>query len=314
MSDHCPAPKRPSLNYHLFAHAQVADDLRHLITDISRAIKYISYAIQTTEIGLAGTVNQFGEEQQKLDVLSDSLFHQYLCESRVVSSYVSEEQDAMVELDSHAPYSVVYDPLDGSSLIDANFSIGSIVGIYKKGDVVGRTPSEQVASFYALYGPRTLFVYAAQNGVHAFILNDVGEFILLEEHMGIGDTAKNYSPGNLRAVNDNPGYRSMINQWFDDELTLRYSGCMVADIHHILAKGQGVFTNVGGSAYPDGKLRHVMECGPLAHIAHQAGGAATDGTQNLLKKKITSIDQRTPIILGSKNEVQRVGAALLETS
>ena len=131
MKNLCPARTRPSLNLHLFEDAKAPDDLRHLINDISRAGKYISYAIKTTEAGLAGDVNQFGEEQQKLDVLSDDIVRELLCESKLVSTFISEEQPEIIELEKDAPYSVVFDPLDGSSLIEANFSIGSIFGIYK---------------------------------------------------------------------------------------------------------------------------------------------------------------------------------------
>ena len=310
MKNLCPARTRPSLNLHLFEDAKAPDDLRHLINDISRAGKYISYAIKTTEAGLAGDVNQFGEEQQKLDVLSDDIVRELLCESKLVSTFISEEQPEIIELEKDAPYSVVFDPLDGSSLIEANFSIGSIFGIYKGGNVLGKKPKEQVAALYILYGPRTVLVYTTGNGVHMFILNDVGEFILLEKNMGIADDAKNYSPGNLRALDDNPGYKKAMDRWLTEHMTLRYSGCMVADIHHILSKGQGVFSNVGGAKYPDGKLRLPFECGPFAFLIEQAGGIATDGKMPIMEKTIDSIDQRTPIIIGSKNEVDKISKML----
>ncbi|MDD5469942.1 MAG: fructose-1,6-bisphosphatase [Candidatus Peribacteraceae bacterium] len=305
-----PARTRSSLNRHLFDDAQVPDALRHLLVDISRAAKYISYAIQTTEAGLAGAVNQFGEEQQKLDVLSDDIVREFLCENHLVSTYVSEEQKEVIELEASAPYSVVFDPLDGSSLIEANFAIGSIFGVYEGNTVIGKKPREQVAALYILYGPRTVLVYTTGHGVHMFILNDVGEFILLEENMGVADDAKNYSPGNLRALDDNPGYKKTMDRWLAEHMTLRYSGCMVADIHHILSKGQGVFTNVGGSKYPEGKLRLPFECGPFAFLMEQAGGMATDGTQPIMEKTIESVDQRTPLIIGSKNEVERIVAMM----
>lgn len=297
---------RPSLNGHLYESGQIPDALRHLIVDISRACKYISYAIQTTEAGLSGSVNQFGEQQQKLDVLSDDIFRQFLCESHLVRSYISEEQREVIELEDDAPYSVVFDPLDGSSLIEANFAIGSIVGIYEGGDLIGRKPKQQVAALYMLYGPRTVLVYTTKHGVHMFLLNDVNEYVLLETNMGVADDAKNYSPGNLRALADNAGYKRVMDRWLDTQLTLRYSGCMVADIHHILSKGQGVFMNVGGSKYPEGKLRLAFECGPFALLMEQAGGGASDGVQPILEKTIAKIDQRTPLIIGSKNEVERV--------
>lgn len=301
----CPIPTQISLNTHLYEKGKVGDDLRHLIVDIARSAKYIQSAIRTTQAGLSGTKNTFGEEQLKLDVVSDDIIRQHLCESHLVASFASEEHKNVIELDPKAPFSVVYDPLDGSSLVEVNFAIGSIFGIYKGSKIIGRTPREQVAAVYVLYGPRTILVYSTGNGVHQFLLDDVGEFILLREFLGISDEAKNYSPGNLRAVNENEGYRKLMQLWLTEELTLRYSGCMVADIHHVFSKGQGIFTNVGGNTYPEGKLRLVFECGPFAYLAEHAGGAASDGSHAILDKKITAIDQRTPIIIGSKDEVKR---------
>jgi fructose-1,6-bisphosphatase I len=304
-SPYCPVPQRVSLNAHLFR-AQAPDDLRHLVNDIARATKYIHFAIRTTEAGLAGTMNQFGEDQEKLDVLSDEIIRQHLCESQLVASFSSEEMENVVELDSKAPYSVVFDPLDGSSLVDVNFAIGSIFGVYAGKDIIGRKPREQVAALYVLYGPRTLLVYSIGKGVHEFILNEVGEFTLLRENLGVADKTKNYSPGNLRAVIDTPAYREMINLWLDEKMTLRYSGCMVADIHHILSKGQGIFTNIGGSKYPQGKLRLVFECGPFSFLMAQAGGLSSNGRDEILDLRINESDQRTPIIIGSREEVERV--------
>lgn len=299
-----------SLNSHLFSVSKANDDLRHLILDIARAAKYIQWAIRTTETGLAGSRNQFGEDQVKLDVLSDDIIRSHLTESRLVHSFVSEEQDQEIKLDADAPFSVVYDPLDGSSLVDVNFAVGSIFGVYKNGSVIGKKPRDQVAALYVLYGPRTTLTYSTGEGVHEFLLNDVGEFVLLREFVTIEPDAKNYSPGNLRAIKDNPAYGETMNRWLRDELTLRYSGCMVADVHHIFSKGQGVFTNVGGKKYPDGKLRLVFECGPLAFLALHAGGKASDGTQLILDKSIGALDQRTPIIIGSAHEVDRTSAEL----
>ncbi len=299
--------ERLSLNAHLYRVSKVHDDLRHLILDIARAAKYIQFAIRTTEAGLAGSHNQFGEEQIKLDVLSDQIISAHLKESKLASCFVSEEQEDIVELEMDAPYSVVFDPLDGSSLVDVNFAVGSIFGIYQGSSIIGRTSRELKAALYIIYGPRTLLVYSAGNGVHEFILNDVGEFVLLREFLGVSDTAKNYSPGNLAAIGDNPGYAAVVDSWLKNaKMTMRYSGCMASDCHHVLSKGQGIFTNVGGAKYPDGKLRLVFECGPFAYLMEQAGGAASDGTMAILDKAITDIDQRTPLIIGSKNEVMRV--------
>lgn len=300
---------RPSLNEHLLR-AGAPDALRHLMLDIARAAKYIQFSLRTTEAGLAGKKNQFGEEQQKLDVLSDDIIAHHLKESGFVASFCSEERDQIVELDSMAPYSVAFDPLDGSSLVDANFAIGSIFGIYGGNTFIGRTPRHQVAAMYALYGPRTLFVYAASDGAHMFILNEVGEFILLRENLGIADDAKTFSPGNLSAANDTAAFAATLQLWISEEMTLRYSGCMVADVHHILSKGQGIFANVAGGKYPQGKLRLLFECGPFAHIVEQAGGKASTGAAAVLDTTITSVDQRSPIIIGSQKEVKRLEEAL----
>lgn len=302
----CPTPERQSLNAHLYNVSKASDDLRHLILDIARAAKYINYAIRTTDTGLAGSRNQFGEDQVKLDVLSDDIIRQHLCESNLTASFGSEEQDDIIELDPSLPFSVVYDPLDGSSLVDVNFAIGSIFGIYAGAQVLNRTPREQVAALYVLYGPRTLLTYSTGNGVHQFFLNEVGEFTLLREFIGIGDEAKTYSPGNLRAVNDTEQYKRMMDIWLSEESTLRYSGCMVADVHHIISKGQGIFTNIGGSKYPQGKLRLAFECGPFAYLVEQAGGKASDGVNSVLDRPIRTLDERTPLIIGSKVEVDRV--------
>jgi fructose-1,6-bisphosphatase len=157
----CRIPDRVSLNWHLRNSVKVPDALRHLIIDVSRAARDIRYALQTSQGGLSGGTNQFGETQLKLDIYANNTFQQYLCESGTVCCVASEENDAIIELSHDAPYSVVYDPLDGSSLVDANFAIGSIFGIYPGSEIIGRAPREQVAAGYVLYGPRTILVTTA---------------------------------------------------------------------------------------------------------------------------------------------------------
>ena len=297
---------RESLNSHLYDKG-VSHDLRHLINDIARAGKYGHNAIRTTDLGLAGSENQFGEDQLKLDVLSNNIIKDHLNESHLVHSFASEEEAALSCLQKEGKYTVVFDPLDGSSLVDANLAIGSIFGIYNKADdLMGMKPRDQVAALYLVYGPRTILVYCCGMGVHAFFLNDVGEFVLLEENLMMRDEVKTYAPGNLRAVADTPNYRKMMDMWMNEGLTLRYSGGMVPDIHHMLIKGAGIFTNIGGSKYPKGKLRLLFECGPFAYIMEAAGGASSDGEKSVLDVVITDMDQRTPFIVGAKKEVKRV--------
>ncbi len=245
-------------------------------------------------------------------MLSNNIIKEELSESRLVSSYASEEEsDGLQTLIPDAPFTVVFDPLDGSSLVDANLAIGSIFGIYEsKGKLLGKTPRDQVAALYLVYGPRTILVYSTGKGVHAFYLNEVGEFILLQKDLTMKDEVKTYAPGNLRAVVDTPAYRKMMNLWLDEGHTLRYSGGMVPDIHHMLIKGAGIFTNIGGSKYPKGKLRLLFECGPFAYLMEQAGGSSSDGTKSVLDVKIEDLDQRTPLIIGAKKEVKRVAEIL----
>lgn len=302
----CTLPSRVSLNQHLFT-SGTPDKLRHLINDIARAGKYVENAIRTTDLGLAGSSNTFGEEQLKLDVLSNKIIKEQLCESRLVASFCSEEEsEQMMGLVPDAPFTLVFDPLDGSSLVDCNLAIGSIFGIYEAGSPIGKTPRDQVAALYLVYGPRTILVYSAGKGVHAFFLNEVGEFVLLQKNLTMTDDVKTYAPGNLRAVVDTPNYRKMMDTWMNEAHTLRYSGGMVPDIHHMLIKGAGIFTNIGGSKYPNGKLRLLFECGPFAYIMEQAGGGASNGEKSVLDVEINDLDQRTPLIIGAKKEVERV--------
>jgi fructose-1,6-bisphosphatase I len=301
-----PSSDDGTLNAHLYHHAKVSDDLRHLIMAIGKAAKYIQFAIRTTDVGLAGTHNQFGEAQLKLDIASDEIIQQHLRESALVASMASEEHPDVISVDPKAPFSVVYDPLDGSSLFDVNFAIGSIFGIYEGAEILGRKPREQVAALYVIYGPRTLLVYSTGDKAHMFVLNDVGEFVLFKENISIEDKATTMSPGNIGALKTNPGYQKAMQRWIDNGYTLRYSGCMVSDVHHVISKGQGVFTNLGDVKRPLGKLRLAFECGPFAYIVEHAGGASSDGSMSLLDKLIENVDQRTPIIIGSKSEVQAV--------
>lgn len=307
----CPTPSVISLNYHL-RKAGAPDHLRHLVVDIARASKYIVEKVWHGTTEKAGSENVFGEEQVKLDVLSNTIIEQHLCENDLVCCYASEEESEIVELHPNAPYSVVFDPLDGSSLVDANFAIGTIVGIYEGKEILGRKPREMVAALYVLYGPRTTLTYSlgGGKGVHQFVLNDIGEFVLDKEFLGVGDDAKVYAPGNISAAAEVPAYMNLITEWIKEKKTLRYSGCMVPDVHHILVKGNGVFCNLGGAKYPNGKLRLAFECGPFAYLIEEAGGASSTGKGSVLDVVLEKIDQRVPIIVGSRNEVERVARVM----
>ncbi|MCK5611877.1 fructose-1,6-bisphosphatase, partial [Candidatus Pacearchaeota archaeon] len=204
-------------------------------------------------------------------------------------------------------YSVAYDPLDGSSLVETNLSIGSIFAIYEGEGFIGRTGREMVAAVNVVYGPRTTLLYTMGKGTHEFTLNDVGEFTLTQENLQLKDVARNFAPGNLRAANINDKYRKLLNYWMDEEYTLRYSGGMAADINHILKKGQGIFTYPPNPPkYPDGKLRLLFECNPFSFLVEQAGGSSSNGEIDILDMKVEDWHQRTPIYIGSKKAVEKV--------
>jgi len=305
------------LDSHLYE-AGISDKLRHLIMYIARAGKYINYALQTGDLGLAGSSNLFGEEQLALDVLADKIIEENLMVCRLVATAMSEEKEVAVKCkcegdECQTMYSVAYDPLDGSSLIETNLAVGSIFSIFKGKDFIGRTGRDQVGALYMVYGPRTTLVYTIGKGVHEFTLNDVGEFHMTNENFKLSETSKHFAPGNLRAGNKNEKYRELINSFIRDEYTLRYSGGMVPDINHMLTKGEGIFTYpTNPPRYPEGKLRLLFECNPFSFLIEQAGGAASNGEIDIMDIKIEELHQRTPIYLGSKKEVEKTVKALAE--
>lgn len=278
---------------------------------IPEAVKQIRAAISKQGGELAGSENVYGEKQLALDVQANQIVLDVLKESGLVASAASEEMEEVIEFQpsaiSHLPsdfFTVVFDPLDGSSLVDVNFAVGSIFGIYPAGNLIGKTGDEQLAACYAVYGPHTTFVLTFKKSTHEFRLADDGNFYLTKENLRIAEESKYFAPGNLRAAAEREDYLKLVNEWIKRGLTLRYSGGMVPDINHILLKGSGVFTYPGYSKAPQGKLRLLFECNPFALLVEQAGGAATDGKNRILSKQITELHQRTPIFIGSKQTVE----------
>ncbi len=281
-------------------------DLRHLIVKIAVTAKYVHHAMQTGDLGLAGTSNMYGEAQLALDVLANQLFVKELEDSHYTTRLASEEmeEEHSIPSEKRGKYAVVFDPLDGSSLVNANLAIGSIFGIYESNDIIGLKGDQQVASLIVVYGPRLTLIYTTKNGVHECILNAVGEFIVSRENITLDKKAKNFSPGNLRAVVSEKKYAALMDHWMKNQYTLRYSGGMVPDINHILLKEQGIFAYPGYDKLPEGKLRLLYECAPMALLIEQAGGLATNGKRRILDIPIERLDQKTPIFIGSADEVK----------
>jgi len=301
-------------------------ELSQLLRDIGLAAKIISREVNkagiTNLLGVDGSKNVHGESVKRLDLFADQQLISALDRSMITCMVISEENDGIVRLNSEGGKYIVYmDPLDGSSNIDVNVSIGSIFSIYMRQPRFDRKLVEddalqpgvrQVAAGYVLYGSSTIMVYTTGLGVSSFTLDpSIGEFILSEDNFKIP------KEGNIYSINE-----GSYNSWADglkkyikycqveDEstnrpYTARYIGSMVADLHRTLIKG-GIFIYPASTRYPQGKLRLMYECNPLSFIIEQAGGTAIDGKGRIMEKKPESIHERSPIYIGSPENVKKV--------
>ena len=290
------------LRRHLRAQ-DIPDDLVHLICEIAEASKYVINAVRTGDLGVAGTSNLYGEEQLALDVLSDRIIKKRLIHSGVVCNMVSEEMDEIFHVSDEraGKYSVAYDPLDGSSLVDVNLAVGTIVSIYEGCDLM-QEGSRQVAAMYVLYGPRVSMVYTVGKGVNEFTMNHLNEFTLTRENVTMEPAGDIYSPGGQRNKYL-PGVEKYVQHLEEKGAKLRYSGGFVPDINQVLMKGKGLFMYPMLNGSPNGKLRLLYELNPMAYIIEQAGGAASTGTCRILDIKPESLDQRAPIFIGCSEDV-----------
>ncbi len=295
---------------HFLREKGVSNEVRSLLYHIARSIKYINFTIRAGNTGKCGSENSFGESQVAMDVLADDIIAEELKRSELARLVVSEERENVLEFDApRGDFLVAYDPLDGSSLVNVNCSIGSIFGIWDNAkDILGSKVDENfVASCYAVYGPRITFVIAIKDkGVHEFELNDVGEFILVEEGLKLETDSKYFAPGNLRCCSEDPKFKSWVDDCIMSGKTLRYSGGMVPDLNHILLKGNGIFAYPRHSEYPEGKLRLLFECAPFAFVFREAGGIALnqDG-EDILDTIVKDYHQTSPIFIGSEDAVKK---------
>ncbi|RLB74305.1 MAG: class 1 fructose-bisphosphatase [Deltaproteobacteria bacterium] len=290
------------LRRHLREH-YVEENLIHLISEIAEASKYIIHSISTGDLGVAGTSNLYGEQQLALDVLADRILRKRLDHSRVVANMMSEEMDEIIPVspDCGGKYSVAFDPLDGSSLVDVNLAVGTIVSIFQGCDLL-QPGRKQVAALYILYGPRTTLVYSVGKGVHEFGMNMLREYTLLQENITIKPQGDLYSPGGQRNLYT-PGVEAFISKLEQRGVKLRYSGGFVPDINQILLKGEGIFFYPHLQGKPEGKLRVLFELNPMAFLIEQAGGAASDGRKPILDLQPQQIHERSPVFIGCKKDV-----------
>jgi fructose-1,6-bisphosphatase I len=283
--------------------AGVEVELRRLIWQIAVVGKYISATIHEANRKLAGFKNIYGEEQLSLDRGSDEILKNQLQFSGFVREYASEEQETIMKIGSGSEkYIVTADPLDGSSLVETNLAIGTIIGIHKE-SVFDTGRKTMVAALYITYGPLITMVYSAGNGAHEFVLNREGEYILAQENIKLKEKGSIFSPGGLRREWTTE-HLKFIEQLEKDGYKLRYSGGFVPDINQILIKKGGLFTYPALQKSPQGKLRLLFELQPMAFIMEQSGGRATDGLEDILSLKVEKLDQCSPIYIGSTTEVQ----------
>jgi len=308
-------------------------DLSRLLSDIGIAAKIINHKVNKAGLqdilGAVGTTNIQGETQMKLDVFADNALLNAVKWGGQVCGVGSEENEKYTAFDSEvnrkSKYVMLFDPLDGSSNIDVNVSIGTIFSIFRRNSSVGdlanindflQPGDQQVAAGYVIYGSSTMLVYTTGHGVNGFTLEpSIGEFCLSHENMKTPEEGKIYSinEGNLLTCSE--GVQSYVNWCKQTDkkssrpYTGRYIGSLVADFHRNLIKG-GIYMYPGTTGAPSGKLRLMYEANPLAFIVEQAGGKASTGTGRIMEVKPKDLHQRVPLFIGSKKMVERVEALI----
>jgi len=272
-----------------------------ILNSIKNIALDIKEAIETEDLGYTDSSNSSGEEQLKLDVKSDKIIEEHLSKLKDIKAIVSEEKDKILELNKNGKYTICYDPLDGSSLVDANLSVGSIFGIYE-GELKGENI---IASSYIIYGPRVEIVFTTKDTTPILYRLLKGKFQKIK-------TLTLKEKGKLNATGATqkywkPNHKRLIEELFQEEYRLRYSGGMVPDLHHILIKGGGLFSYPATLDNPKGKLRQLFEVIPFALIFERANGEAIDEKCNKLLNLIPKkIHDRSSCFFGSKYEIEKV--------
>ncbi len=294
-------------------------ELSQLLRDIALASKVVNREVNKAGLidimGAMGSTNTAGDQQQKLDVLANIRFTRALAKGGEVAALVSEESETYVDLNNDAKYVIAIDPLDGSSNIDVNVSIGTIFSIYRRKSPAGmpiqeedilQKGTEQVAAGYILYGSSTMLVYTTGHGVNGFTYEPtLGEYFLSHPHMQMPENGKIFSINEGSANSFSESVKSYVQDCKDKNMTARYIGSLVADFHRNLLKG-GIYIYPATAKDKNGKLRLMYECNALAFIAEQAGGLATDGKGGrIMEIQPRELHQRTPFFVGSKKMVEK---------
>ena len=273
--------------------------MNEIIESIKKSTIEIQKIIAQGDMGKSEEQNSTGDTQLKLDIISDEVIENNFKELKSVKKIVSEEQEHIVDINEEGEYLIAYDPLDGSSLVDVNLSVGSIYGIYKN-DFTG---NNIVASIYVVFGPRIEMVICDGETVKLYRMKNTDFYYVKDIKMNESGTLN--SPGSTQQC-WYPHHKEMIEKMFNENYELSYSGGMVPDLHHILVRGGGLFSYPGASDKPEGKLRQLFEVFPYAHIFETAGGGATNGSQRVLEIETRHIHDTSPCFFGSNNEINRV--------
>merc|ERR1719160_706132 len=248
----------------------------------------------------------FGDVQLGVDVVADNLMWDICKTEPLIKEGASEEEPEVLEMHADGKFCVCWDPLDGSSIVDNNWAVGTILGIWgSETGIIGATGRDQVASLVALYGPRTTVFVTLDDGVYEFTYGADG-WLCSRDRVEVKQESKIFAPANMRAAQDLPDYAKLIDYWMTNKYTLRYSGGLVPDICQQFTKRMGVFANPTSDKSP-AKLRLAFEAAPFGLLVEKAGGKTSDGVSgaSILDTKITGIDQRTPLCIGSAKEVER---------
>lgn len=293
-------------------------ELSQLLRDLALASKVVNREVNKAGLidlmGSIGSFNTTGEQQQKLDVLANIRFTRALMKGGEACAIISEETESYADLRNDGKYVIAIDPLDGSSNIDVNVSIGTIFSIYRRKSAVGsliceedilQAGDEQVAAGYILYGSSTMLVYTTGHGVNGFTLEPtLGEYVLSHPDMTIPEEGTTYSINEGISNHFSEPVRRYLQFCKDNDYRARYIGSLVADFHRNLLKG-GIYIYPGTKKNPNGKLRLMYECNALAFLAEQAGGEATDGNARIMSIRPKTLHQRTALFIGSKNMVRK---------
>ena len=302
-------------------------ELSRLINSIRLAAKVVNHEVNKAGLvdilGAAGDTNIQGEDQQKLDVYANEIFIKTLTNREIVCGIASEEEDDFITIQGRNKkndnkYIVLIDPLDGSSNIDVNVSVGTIFSIYRRVTPTG-TPvtiddflqpgKNQVAAGYIVYGTSTMIVYSTGHGVNGFTLNPaIGTYYLSHPNMQYPMDGNIYSVNEGNYIQFPQGVKDYIKYCQKEEedrpYSARYIGSLVSDFHRNMIKG-GIYIYPNTSKDPEGKLRLLYECNPMAYLAEQANGSASDGFKRILELQPTTLHQRVPFFCGSKNMVAK---------